>query len=253
MRIGILIPVVVLLSACQVLEEPEPIKEIVSDCHDVKVEDVLEVEFPKGDTVVIPESFVAYEIDDYYSYFFGTSVSDIKNNTPEEAFKYGTFILNNIDYQNGYISFRTQNTPLDMDGDSEEEDGYEITYWVQSDSSRIVAFCKTKYSWVDEASELTLFLHDKNGINKITPTYGNWTLNDFLDEDVSIHFSQELINNPPVYITLPNEGKEIRIDLALGEYYEPMEVYEKFDSLKLTRYTLMVNPHESKFEKIKAW
>jgi hypothetical protein len=96
-------------------------------------------------------------------------------------------------------------------------------------------------------------LHDKNGINKITPEYRNWRLNDFLDKDVSSHFSDVFMNNPPVNVKLPREGKQIRVDLALGEYYEPMETYYKFDSLKLTRYTLMVNPLIGKVKKVKAW
>lgn len=239
--------------ACQ----PDKIQKedirIVSDCHDVKVENSDVENSITTDTLVIPGTVIDFEIDDYYSHFFGKSVKDIENNSPEDAFKYGTFILNTLNYKNGFISFRTQNTPLKWDGDSEIEDGYEITYWIQSDSSRIVAFCKTKYTWVDQKSTLTLFLHDKNGINKITPEYRNWRLNDFLDKDVSSHFSDVFMNNPPVSIKLPSEGKQIRVDLALEEHYEPIETYEKFDSLKLTKHALVVNPLDGIVKKVKAW
>ena len=50
----------------------------------------------------IPGTIIDFEIDDYYSHFFGTSVKDIENNSPEDAFKYGTFILNTLNYKNGY-------------------------------------------------------------------------------------------------------------------------------------------------------
>jgi hypothetical protein len=239
--------------ACQSDKIQKEDVQIVSDCHDVKVENSDMDNSITTDTVVIPGTIIDFEIDDYYSHFFGTNIKDIENNSPEDAFKYGTFILNTLDYKNGYISFRTQNTPLKWDGDSETEDGYEITFWVQSDSSRIVAFCKTKYTWVDQESTLTLFLHDKIGINKITPEYQKWVLNDFLDRDVSSHFSDTLMNNPPVSIKLPSEGKQIRFDLALEEHYDQKGTYEKFDSLKLTRHTLMVNPLIGKVKKVKAW
>lgn len=239
--------------ACQ----PEKIQkeeiQIVSDCHDVKLENIDEENSITADTVVIPGTIIDFEIDDYYSHFFGTSLKDIENNSPEDAFKYGTFILNTLNYKNGFISFRTQNTPLKWDGDSETEDGYEITYWIQSDSSRIVAFCETEYTWVDQESTLTLFLHDKNGINKITPEYQNWVLNDFLDKDVSSHFSDVFMNNPPVSIKLPSDGKQIRVDLALEEHYDPIGTYEKFDSLKLTKYSLFVNPLDGIVKKVRAW
>ena len=239
--------------ACQPDKIQKEDIEIVSDCHDVKVENSDVENSITTDTLVIPGTVIDFEIDDYYSHFFGKSVKDIENNSPEDAFKYGTFILNTLNYKNGFISFRTQNTPLKWDGDSEIEDGYEITYWIQSDSSRIVAFCKTKYTWVDQKSTLTLFLHDKNGINKITPEYRNWRLNDFLDKDVSSHFSDVFMNNPPVSIKLPSEGKQIRVDLALEEHYEPIETYEKFDSLKLTKHALVVNPLDGIVKKVKAW
>lgn len=243
----------VLCVACQPDKIQKEHIQIVSDCHDVKVENTDVENSITTDTALISETIIDFEIDDYYSHFFGISVKDIVNNSPEDAFKYGTFILNTLDYKNGYISFRTQNTPLKWDGDSETEDGYEITFWIQSDSSRIVAFCKTKYTWVDQESTLTLFLHDKNGINKITPEYQNWELNDFIDEDVSSHFSNVFMNNPPVNVRLPREGEEIRVDLALEEHYDQKGTYEKFDSLKLNRHTLMVNPLIGQVKKVEAW
>ena len=253
MRTFVLALGVFLFTACQNAEEEIKTEEIVSDCQDVEVNDLFPLDSMVRDSVIIPETIIAYEIDDYYSHFFGSSVNDIKYNTSKEAFENGTFTLDTLNYAKGFIGFRTQNTPLDMDGDSETEYEYEITYWIQSDSSRIVAFCKSKYTYVDEESELTFFLHDRNGINKIEPEYANWTLNEFVDEDISSLFSASLVNNPPVYILLPLEGKEIEIHLALGEYYEPMDVYDKFDSLDLTINSLTLNPMEGEFNKIKAW
>jgi len=127
MRVLVVLICLVPCFGCQ----PDTIKqedvEIVSDCKNVIVEDLFPPDTIFRDTVIIPDTIINYEIDDYYSYFFGTSVNDIKKNSREDAFNNGSFILNEINYQKGYISFRTQNTPLDMDGDSETEDGYEIT------------------------------------------------------------------------------------------------------------------------------
>ena len=238
--------------ACQPDKIQKEEVQIVSSCHDVKSENTDVQNSMTTDTEVISETIIDFEIDDYYSHFFGTSVKDIEKNSPEDAFKHGSFILNTLNYKNGFISFRTQNTPLKWDGDSETEYGYEITFWIQSDSSRIVAFCKTKYTWVDQESTLTLFLHDKNGINKITPEYQKWRLNDFLDKDVSSHFSDVFMNNPPVSIKLPIEGKQIQVDLALEEHYDQKGTYEKFDSLKLTKHALVVNPLYGIVKKVKA-
>ena len=38
---------------------------------------------------VISETIIDFEIDDYYSHFFGTSLKDIENNSPAEAIKMG--------------------------------------------------------------------------------------------------------------------------------------------------------------------
>lgn len=254
MRVASILIISLYLISCQPDEKKvKEINEIVSDCHDVVVEDLFPPDTAYKDTVFIPKTIIAYQIDDYYSYFFRSSVNEIKNNTEEDAFKRGAFLLNEIDYQNGFISLRTQNTPLDMDGDSETEYGYEITYWIQSDSSRIIAVCKTEYTWVSEESELTFFIHDKSGINQFNPAYGGWTINSFTDKDVKEHFSEELFTNPPIYVQLPKEGKDIRIDLAFYEYYEPVEVFETYESLKVVRNSLLLNPLEGELKEIKAW
>ena len=111
----------VLCVACQPDKIQKEHIQIISDCHDVKVENTDVENSITTDTMLISETIIDFEIDDYYSHFFGISVKAIENNSPEDAFKYGTFILNTLDYKNGYISFRTQNTPLKWDGDSEIE------------------------------------------------------------------------------------------------------------------------------------
>ena len=50
------------------------------------------------------------------------------------------------------------------------------------------------------------------------------------------------MNNPPVSIKLPSEGKQIRVDLALEEHYDQKGTYEKFDSLKLTEACISCEP-----------
>jgi hypothetical protein len=188
---------------------------------------------------------------DYYHHFFSTPLASFKALSAEESHQQKTYNLGTLNPKNGYLSFATQNTPTDWDGDSETEWAYEMTYWVQSPTRRLIALNKTKVTWVSAESVVRFYVHDKEGLRPTSPLKRPWTLTDFTDKDYSAFFPKVLNEEPPVYIRLPEKGKWVEVDLAIHEYFEPMDVYATYQCLKVEPSPIYFLPEEGVFRKTK--
>ena len=87
-------------------------------------------------------------IIDYYHYFFSTPLASFKDLDAAAAYKQKTYTLGKLNLETAYLSFSTQNTPTNWDGDSKTEWAYQMTYWVIAPTQRLVAVNKTKVTWV---------------------------------------------------------------------------------------------------------
>ncbi|WP_020570523.1 hypothetical protein [Neolewinella persica] len=194
---------------------------------------VSEVESRKD---IDADSFrITERITDYYHLFgIGVDLNYFKNLTRAQAHKQKSFVLGTLNHNKGFLRFHTSNTPLDWDGDAETEWSYEMTYWNLKDSRRFIALVTNVVTWVSEETDSTAFyVHDREGVKKVHWDGFSWDLGDFIGQEYESLFDERVWTHPPVYIMLPEEGKEIQVELAFHEYMENENAYGVYDSLQL--------------------
>ena len=186
----------------------------------------------------------SFDITDYY-YLFGLKVdlNSFKNLDHLQAYKKKTFFVHSLNYKKAFLSFETQRTPPKWDGDSKPEVFYAITYWNLTDKRRLIALCSTERTWVSEQSDSILFyIHDKNGVNRIQLESLSWDLGEFIGQQYESLFDKDIWTDPPTLIHLPEEGKEIEVNLAFDEYMDNQDAYLVMDSLKIEPLNLKFDP-----------
>lgn len=186
----------------------------------------------------------SFSITDYY-YLFGFKVdlNSFKDLDYLQAYKKKTFFVQSLNYKKAFLSFQTQHTPPNWDGDAETEMFYQITYWNLRDKSRLIALCSTVRTWVSEQSDSILFyIHDKKGINSIQLNSLSWDLGKFIGQQYEPFFDKDIWEDPPILIHLPEEGKEIEVNLAFDEYMDNQNAYMVLDSLKIEPLHLKFDP-----------
>lgn len=186
----------------------------------------------------------SFNITDYY-YLFGLKVdlNSFKNLDHLQAYKKKTFFVHSLNYKKAFLSFETRRTPPSWDGDSKAETLYEITYWNLTDKSRLIALCSTVSTWVSGQSDsISFYIHDKKGINRIQLDSLSWDLGEFIGQQYKSLFDKDIWKDPPIEVNLPEEGKEIEVNLAFDEYMDNQNAYLIMDSLKVELLNLKFDP-----------
>ena len=181
-------------------------------------------------------------IVDYYHHFFSTPLASFRDLGRAEAHAQKTYTLGVLNPKSAYMSFATAHTPPDWDGDSETEWAYELTYWVESPERRWIAVNKTRVTWVDSASVVRFYVHDKDGLRPAEPLKRPWKMTDLTAADHSASFPAVLNDHPPVVVRLPEKGKWVEVHLAIHEYFEPAEVYATYDCLQIKSVPVYFSP-----------
>lgn len=190
--------------------------------------------------------FKDMSLDDYFASIFPdqTHPKDFETKSWEEAHRKKILYRNEYAPKNGYLSAITVNTPIEMEGDSEIEYQYTITYWKLKNGNRLVGATKSLISWVhEETMTFELYEHNANGLTKIKELADfNWTLNDFTLVNVKPIVHERLFSNPPVYVFLPNKGSEITVVSGVHEYMEDQNSYKKLMDAGVKFENLHFNP-----------
>jgi len=221
--------------------QTEDIIQVKADLEPSSEDSTLTLEIQDS---VVPVRIDTFNIEDYYDYFEPTqSLRSIRVDF-DVAYKNKSFRLGEVDYDNGYISYYTQNTPPGMDGDSETEYEYVICYWVLPNGNRFIARTTNEITWVSEQTMDTYFyLHDSSGINLATLDGWSWDLGSYIkDKALKSIFSSETWEHPQVFVHLPKEGKSIKVRLVRDEFIDDWAAYRIFDSLNIQPEPLVFNP-----------
>ncbi len=196
-----------------------------------------------------PAAIDTFDIVDYYHYFFDTPLKEFKNLDYQEAFKNKAYVLNTFNVNKGFIAFTTQNTPPEWDGDSKTEWNYQITYWIQPNGDRIIALATTEYTWVSESSSVEFYLHSKEGIEQFSPLERSWNLGDFVSTDIQDEFPTSFFESPVVYIQLPENDRDIKIQLSYSDYEDDQELVDKLFDMELEYNAILINPIDGEIRK----
>jgi len=244
MKTGVILSIFCLLISCS----NEPINKNESENQMVETKAVEYAKITETENLETLQNPIldvdSFSITDYY-YLFGLKVefNSFKDLDYLQAYKKKTFFVHSLNYKKAFLSFQTQHTPPNWDGDAETEMFYQITYWNLRDKSRLIALCSTVRTWVAEQSDSILFyIHDKKGINNIQLNSLAWDLGKFIGQQYEPFFDKDIWENPPILIYLPEEGKEIEVHLAFDEYMDNQKAYMVLDSLKIEPLQLKFDP-----------
>lgn len=169
--------------------------------------------------LLIPESILKLSREERIKTLKAKSIEELWN-----LYK-GTHILEVLDVSNGYMRF---NSASDGGGAI-----YELTYFIKSDKSRLIALNTIHWSMCCEDSDLRFFMIEKDEWRDVTktvlPTLG---LADF-DADAAREL-KPLEEFLPVFLfSPPRKGKDIRVSLSATFEEMLMEkLGEKYDSLR---------------------
>ena len=139
-------------------------------------------------------SIDTFNIKSYFEFFAPEiPLSSIKVSR-EVAHDYNSFMLLDINYKQGYISYITQHTPPSWDGDSKTEYLHDITYWIKPDGTRLIAKTKTEVTWVsDKTLRTEFYLHDANGIHETE------SIHEYMDDEKAFRvFDYLKIESTPI-------------------------------------------------------
>jgi hypothetical protein len=195
------------------------------------------------------DSFKPTENITDYVHLFGNGIdfNSFKNLSIQEAHDQKSLVVYTLNYEKAFLRFSTSNTPPEWGGDSKTEWKYEITYWNLKNNRRFIALATNITTYVSEETEsYAFYIHDKNGINRVQWDAFSWNLGDFIGQDYKPLFEEDIWNNPPVIIWLPEEGEEIQVINDIHEFMDNQKAYRVYDSLKLyqNEVRLKFNPRD---------
>ncbi len=138
------------------------------------------------------------------------------------------FSIDTLDYKNAYMRISGLS-----DGEGQN---IELTYFVKSDKSKLIAVNITQWDMVSEVSSLNFYTYNNSKWTNVTSeVIPKIDINSFVNKKVEM-------KSGPIKIILPQNGKTIKVDLdmdALSEWINKKEYSKIKNNLSCTNFDLL--------------